>query len=115
MNKQWQDIKKGVRDGLSTAADKVEFMARIAKAKLEISTIKRSISNTENQLGRHVYDLVSVGKSEVAGDTKVKTLVGKIKALETELSDKEAALEEVKLERETRKEPESDIFDEEAV
>jgi len=115
MNRQWQDIKKGVREGLSTAAEKVEFMARIAKAKLEISTTKRSISSTENQLGRRVYDLVSAGKSGVAEDGKVKTLVGTIKALEIELADKEAQLEELKLERETKKEPESEIFDEETV
>ena len=46
MNTQWEDVKRKTREGLSTAAEKVERMARIGKAKLDISAVKQSIGKT---------------------------------------------------------------------
>ena len=101
MNTQWEDLKKGVRRGMSTAAEKVELMARIGKVKLEISTIKRDVGNTQTQLGRHVYDLVTGGKPKIGQDQSVKQLVEKIRLLESELEEKESRLEEIKREKGT--------------
>ena len=106
MNTQWEDLKKGVREGISTAAEKVELMARIGKVKLDISTIKRNISKTENQLGRYVYDLVTSGKPKIGEDEKVKELVEKISILEVDLKEKQTQLEEIKKEKERKKEKE---------
>ena len=96
MNTQWEDVKKGVREGISTAAEKVELMARIAKVKLDISSIKRNISKTEKQLGRYVYDLVTSGKPKIGEDGKVKELVEKISILEVDLKEKQRKFEEIK-------------------
>ena len=104
MNTQWEDVKKGVREGLSTAAEKVELMARIGKVKLDISTIKRNIGKAEKQLGRYVYDLVTIGKSKIAEDEKVKGLVEKISILEGDLKEKQALLEQINQEKEQKKE-----------
>jgi hypothetical protein len=103
MTRQWEDVKKGVRQGISTAVERVEHMARIGKVKLDISTIKRGISNAENQLGRHVYELASSGKTKIAEDLTVKQLVEKIAGLGSDLQDRQARLEEIKKEKETKK------------
>ena len=112
MNTQWEDLKKGVREGISTAAEKVELMARIGKVKLEISTIKRNISKTEKQLGRYVYDLVTAGKAKIEGDENVRELVEKISILEVDLKEKQAQLEEIKREKEMKKDEEEIPMDE---
>jgi len=105
MNKPWEDIKQGVRHGISTAAEKVELMARIAKAKLEISTVKRDLADAAGQLGRHVYGLVKNHKAEIGKDEEVKRLTQRISTLESDLEEAQARLEEIRREREVDRDP----------
>lgn len=99
MGKPWEDIKQGVRQGITTAAEKVELMVRIGKAKLEISTVKRDLADVAGQLGRHVYGLVRSHKPEIGKDEEVNRLTQRMSALESDLEQAQARLEDIRHER----------------
>ncbi|MCD6308728.1 MAG: hypothetical protein J7M24_07015 [Candidatus Latescibacteria bacterium] len=96
MEKLWGKIKKSVVDGVQTAAGKTEEYTRLGKAKLDILAVKRKISKSFTELGGIVYDGVKEKKgADTLKTDEVATLVDTLDALEEELREKEAALEDM--------------------
>jgi len=96
MSKVWEKIKGGVRQGLSTAAEKGEEFSKIAKVRLDISRTRSEIRGVFADLGNRVYDLVVGEGQKIETDGRVLELVEKVKALEAELQREEERIEELR-------------------
>ena len=110
----WEKVKKNLADWYSVAYEKTDELTKIAKKKLEIAGINRTIEKHMLELGGTVYDLITEQgkKQEIAQDEKVVSLVEEIKKLEEQLKLKEEEIESIKREKketgeEQKKEEES--------
>ena len=104
MEKLWEKIKKTVKEGVATAAEKTEEYTKLGKAKLDVLTIKRKISKNFTELGGIVYDAVKDKKTEEAlNSPEAKNLIVSLEKLEEELSEKETTFEDLKKKSEPEK------------
>jgi len=108
----WEKVKKNLAEWYGVAYEKTDEFTKIAKKKLEIAGINRTIEKHMLELGGRVYDLVTVqGKAqEISDDEKVTSLIDEIKKLEEQLKLKEEEIESIKREkRETGEEQKEEI------
>ncbi len=104
----WEDIKKTVKEGFSTAAEKTEEYTKIGKLKVDILNIKRNIDKTFTDLGRDVYSLMKgAKKSDVTKNEKVTNHISQIDELKAKLKAKEAEIDTVRKESASKEEPDS--------
>ena len=95
----WEDIKKTVKEGFSTAAEKTEEYTKIGKLKVDILNIKRNIDKTFTDLGRDVYSLSKgAKKSDVTKNEKVIKQINQIDELKAKLKAKEAEIDTIRKE-----------------
>ncbi len=109
MSGLWDDIAKTIREGVDTVVGKTEELTKIGKTKVEILNIKRQVEKNFAELGGKVYNMiVEEKKSQIAGNKDVKDIIERVKALEVQLGEKNAELEQVKTkETSDEAEPES--------
>ena len=97
MPSMWEDLKKTVKSGLSTAAAKTEEYTKIGKAKLDMMNLNKSLSGTLEELGLEAYTQITGGaKGLNLQNAKVKEMVEKISRLKQSIKDKEAEIEAAK-------------------
>jgi hypothetical protein len=93
----WEDLKKTVKSGLSTAAAKTEEYTKIGRAKLDMMNLNKSLSGTLEDLGLETYTQITAGaKGLNLQNAKVKEMVEKIGQIKQSLKDKEAEIETIK-------------------
>lgn len=96
MGSLWESIKKTLKEGATTAAEKAQEFTQIGKIKVEILRIQGKIERNFTELGGRVYHMITEeNKTRIASDPKVKTFINEIKALEAQLEEKKKELEEV--------------------
>jgi hypothetical protein len=97
MPSMWEDLKKTVKEGLSTAAAKTEEYTKIGKAKLDMMNLNKSLNGALQDLGLEVYTQITDGaKPQPAQNPKVKGFIEKINQLKQSIREKEAEIEAIK-------------------
>ena len=97
MSSLLDDIAKTIREGVDTVVEKTEELTKIGKIKVDIINTKRQIEKNFAELGGKVYHMiVEEKKGQIAGNKEVKEIVEKVKALEGQLEEKNAELQQVK-------------------
>lgn len=109
MSSLFDDITKGIKEGITVVADRTDELTKIGRLKVEILGVKRNIEKKFTELGGRVYHAMMVYKvSNIGDDEEVKRLVAELVELEKKLNDKNAEIEKVKdtkeAERQERKE-----------
>lgn len=92
----WDRIKQGVVDSAAVAAEKAEYLGKIGRARLDIAETRHSIRDTFAELGGIVYAQFREGDNDIAGSSRVETLVSKVADLEDELKRREDVLDELR-------------------
>jgi hypothetical protein len=101
----WEKVRRGVIEGYQIAAEKTDTYARIAGRRLNIVGITRRIERYHADIGERVCDLLNENpEANLADDSLIKDLVGRVRSAEEELARKEAEIEEIR--RESRATPE---------
>jgi len=97
MPSMWEDLKKTVKQGFSTAAAKTEEYTKIGKAKLDMMNLNKSLNNTFQELGLEAYtQITGGGKGLNAQNPKVKGFIDKIGQIKQSIQEKEAEVEAIK-------------------
>jgi hypothetical protein len=90
----WERIREGLKEGVLTAAEKTEELAKVGKGKIDVVTIRRKIGKTFAELGGKVYHMVTEEKTTAIADRKeVKQLIDQVKGLEKQLKAKEEEIQ----------------------
>jgi hypothetical protein len=97
MPSMWEDLKKSVKEGLSTAAAKTEEYTKIGKAKLDMMNLNKSLNGALQDLGLEVYTQITEGsKVQPAQNPKVKGFIEKINQVKQSIREKETEIEAIK-------------------
>lgn len=97
MSTLFDDISKGIKEGITIVADKTDELTKIGRLKVEILGIKRNIEKKFTELGGRVYHAITVDKvANVGKEAEAKRLITEIRELEANLNDKNAEIEKVK-------------------
>lgn len=95
----WKKVQKGVKGGVSFAAEKTDLYTKIGSRRIAIVGIHRRIDRAYTELGERVYALFSSGEEGgAAEDAEVKELVERIREAEADLAGKESEIEEIRQE-----------------
>jgi hypothetical protein len=93
----WEDLKKTVKDGLSTAAAKTEEYTKLGKGKLDLMSLNKGLNNAFQELGVEVFtQLTEGGKGSVPQNPKVKELIERILQAKKAVADKEKEIEAIR-------------------
>ena len=89
MESVWQVLKRNLQAGVFTAADKAEAMARLGRARLDISATKTRVRRAEADLGRAVFVLAEAGDTTVLGEqTAINALCDDLRELKAVLAQR---------------------------
>lgn len=99
----WDDVKKNVVDIYSVTTDKTTEMAKVGSRKWDKFGISRDIERQFSELGNLVYTGLTEGKDEILEDPAVSVLMTRIQALESELKQKEAEIDNIHQEHKAKK------------
>ena len=120
MESLWENMRRGLQQGVSAAAARAEELTRVGRARLDIAAVKGQIRSLQADLGAEVYrriDAEEDGGAVVASDA-VRELCEQLSALEEELQGRETELELLRVElaevREGKIEAEEDELSSEA-
>jgi hypothetical protein len=87
-----RDVQKGIREGLvfvregvAVVKEKAEELTEEGKRRIRIFELKTKVQKEMSDLGGRVYSLDSQNKNPMM-DKKVKTSIGKIRKLETQIA-----------------------------
>lgn len=82
MERSWEQIRQEIAEKARTALDKTEEVAKLGKAKLDISLVRRTINRSLADLGRLTYHLVADhGTSSIETDRQLIELIGELRGL----------------------------------
>ncbi len=97
MSSLWEQIKKGVTDFYSSAAEKTDELAKVGVRKVDIVGIKRNIAHAMADLGGRVHHMLTEEQNtNVAEDEEVLKHLSSIDRLRGLLKDKEQEIESIK-------------------
>ena len=106
MESLWETIKRGLREGTSTALGKAEELTVLGRARLDIAAVKNQIHRQQTDLGAEVYRLLRTEQAEdLAQNPAVQDQCARIGDLEQELQAKERALAELQAELKSSRPP----------
>ena len=106
MSSLWENIKKGVSEFYSSAAEMTDEIAKVGVRKFDIVGIRGNIGHEMAELGGRVYHMIVEEKNkDVADDSDVKKHIKSIKRLEAFLEEKEKEIEKIKKAARDRKTP----------
>ncbi len=84
----WENLKKGLEQGIKTITEKTEELTEMGRLKLEIMSVKREIEKDFVELGGRVYQLIKENKdNNLSHSTEIKALVEKVKVEEKKLDE----------------------------
>ncbi len=96
MESLWVRIRQSLKEGLLTAAEKTEELAKVSKGKINLMGLRRRIAGILAELGGRVYHLSTVEKTlAIADDEEVQALIEGIKVLEKQLKEKEEEIQRI--------------------
>lgn len=96
MEKVLNDIIRSVRDGFVAMTLKANDLAKVGRLKIDVATIKHSISKLFEELGERVYQLSTVDQqSPMAADPTAQSLVNRIRELQTLLQEKRQQADDI--------------------
>ena len=90
----FDDIKKGLKDFSTTAAEKAEELTKAGRLKLDVLGLNREIEKNFIELGGKVYELIyKEGKTRIKADDEVKKIVDRIATIEKTREEKLAEVD----------------------
>ncbi len=95
-SKLWQDVKKGLKETVSYAAEKTEELTTLGRIKMDIVGIKRTMDNKYKELGKLAYaKFVQGDKLDMNANEEARVILQTLATLAADLKNKEAELAEV--------------------
>ena len=93
----WDNIKKGLKDGIQSATDKTSEYTKIGRIKIDILGVKKEVEEKLLELGGRLYDLVVEKENyDIKNDKYIIQLIEQIKELENELKKYSEELNRIK-------------------
>jgi len=93
----WENLKKGLLDGLHSASDKTSEYTKIGRIKIDVLGLKKEIEEKFIELGGRVYhNVAEENKKCIDDDLQIGQLILQIKELEKELNDYDVELRRIK-------------------
>jgi hypothetical protein len=84
----WENLKKGLEQGIKTITEKTEELTEMGRLKLEIMSMKREIEKDFVELGGRIYQMMKENKSvNVTQNSEIQALVEKVKTEEKKLDE----------------------------
>jgi hypothetical protein len=84
----WENLKKGVEQGIKTITEKTEELTEMGRLKLEIMSLKREIEKDFVELGGRIYQLMKENKGgNLTQNSEIQALVEKVKTEEKKLDE----------------------------
>ncbi len=97
MERFWEKVKNGIKDGVHVSKDAVELYSKIGKLKVEQFGQRRKIDECYKSLGMRLRDVIVDNKSEtVSDDPSVKKYIADIDESEIKILELDSAIEELK-------------------
>ena len=95
-SKLWEDVKKGLKETVSYAAEKTEELTTIGRIKMDVVGLKRTMESKHKELGKLVYAKFTQGKEfTTKNNEEAREILKTLTALEKDVKKKEAELAEV--------------------
>lgn len=99
MERSWEQIRQEISEKARMALDKTEEVARLGKAKLDISLVRRTINRSLADLGRLTYHLVvDKGASSIETDRQLTELIEMLRELYAQEKSRVEAYERLRAE-----------------
>ena len=96
MTEFWDNLKKGLSDGIKTVSAKTEELTKIGRLKIEVIAVKRDIEKSLIEFGGKIYHQLNKKTSvDISDDEDLNNLVNQIKAFEKKLKKLEKDIEEI--------------------
>jgi hypothetical protein len=93
----WENLKKGLEQGIKTITEKTEELTELGRLKLEILSVKREIEKDFVELGGRTYQLMKENKSDnINQNSDISKLVEKVKTEEKKLDEYNLKYEKLK-------------------
>lgn len=113
MGSFWQDLKKTVQKGATTAVEKTEEYGKIGKIKIDILNLNKQVDRNLRELGDMCYNNLKASKKiDLSKEETATELVKTIDELKASVEEKEAEIEKIKEESEAKKENTGDADEE---
>jgi hypothetical protein len=94
MSTLFEDLGKGIKDGVSFIVEKTDELTRIGKYNVEILNLKREMEKRQLLLGKRVFELLQEKQGEhIVDDASVLTLAGEIESFSRQLRIKSEELQ----------------------
>ncbi|MBN1408520.1 MAG: hypothetical protein JW956_12055 [Calditrichaceae bacterium] len=94
----WNNIKKGLMEGIHTATDKTSEYTKIGRIKIDILGVKKEIEEKLLELGGRLYDkIVEKDQYDIQNDKYIMQLIEQVKELENELKKYSQELNRIKI------------------
>jgi len=93
----WENLKKGVLEGLQAASDKTSEYTRIGRIKIDVLGLKKEIEEKFIELGGRVYhNAIEKKIYTITDDVEIQRLMEQLKDLEAELNAYDEELKRIK-------------------
>ncbi|HGY54070.1 MAG TPA: hypothetical protein ENK44_00065 [Caldithrix abyssi] len=93
----WENLKKGVLEGLQAASDKTSEYTRIGRIKIDVLGLKKEIEEKFVELGGRVYhNAIEKKIFSIEDDKEIQQLIEQLKDLEAELKAYDEELKRIK-------------------
>ena len=86
----WDRVKQGLRENLSTAACKAEYLGRLGRARLDVAETRHALHEAYARLGEQVYRRLTAPDAGAVQRAEVQDWIEKIGGLEGRLNEREA-------------------------
>lgn len=95
----WDNIKKGIIEGIQTVSEKTEEMTNIGRLKIQILATKRDIEKNFIELGGRIYQMIDEKKEiQFQKDKQIQHLVTTIRQNEKKLENLKKEIERIRKE-----------------
>ncbi|MBI4530802.1 MAG: hypothetical protein HY709_04700 [Candidatus Latescibacteria bacterium] len=103
MESSWGKIRQEIEERAKAAIEKTEELAKLGKAKLDISLVRRTINRSLTDLGHLTYHLIAEKHAtNIETDRQLIELVETLTELYTQEREKVEVYERLKAERSTK-------------
>ena len=93
----WENLKKGLIEGIQTASDKTSEYTKIGRIKIDVLGIKKELEENLIELGGRVYHRAQEEKKyDIREDNNILQLIEKVRELEAELTQYDEELKRLK-------------------
>lgn len=97
MERFWEKVKNGIKDGVHVSKDAVELYSKIGKLKVEQFGLRRKIDECYKSLGMRLRDMVvDENGAAVTEDPSVKKYIADIDESETLIKELDQQIDDLK-------------------